>query len=156
MDTIIVSAFPCCGKSYYAKGKEEVLDLESSSYSWLEYNGHKLRNPDFPNNYIEDVILYRSQYKIIFVSSHISVRTALHVYGIPYYLVYPENTPECYNSWRERCYTRGTRLLWDSLLSECWTSLLTSCKYDKSPVKHIVLKSNEYIEDIVGEIDAEV
>ena len=56
-NTIIVSAFPCCGKTYYFENKKDlvVLDSDSSNFSWIkDENGNntKERNPEFPNNYI--------------------------------------------------------------------------------------------------------
>ena len=152
MTAKLISAFPCCGKSYTASKNPRYLDLESSHYTWLEYNGHKLRNPDFPNNYIEEINLYKDYYDVIFVSSHLSVRVALSAYNLSYYLVYPDNTPECFQEWKRRAYERGTQKLWDALLENCWSSLLRSCRSDTSPCKHIVLNKESYIDTILPEI----
>ena len=152
MTATIISAFPCCGKSYLVKNNntgKRLLDLESSYFSWMMSHGSKIRNPDFPNNYMDEINKHIDEYDYIFVSSHISVRTALHDHHIPYILVYPENTPDCYQAWKARCYDRGTKTLWDTILSLNWNSLLHSCLLDNFAKKHIRLNSNMYISNIV-------
>lgn len=61
-NTIVISAFPACGKSYKVKnynGKPyTMLDSDSSNFSWIKDelgNNTKVRNPDFPSNYIQHI-----------------------------------------------------------------------------------------------------
>ena len=147
----IISAFPCCGKSYFAKTHIDIhsLDLDSSFYSCIDNHGSKVRNPNFPDNYINDIKEYMENYDFIFVSSHISVRTALRNRNIPYILVYPDNTPDCFQEWKQRCYQSNKINLWDMFLGNCWSSLLHSCKGDNGAKKHYLLQPTEYIDKVV-------
>ena len=67
--TVVVSAFPCCGKTYAFENyqnKYSMLDSDSSKFSWTyeaekDENGNilrgikRVRNPNFPKNYIEHI-----------------------------------------------------------------------------------------------------
>jgi len=151
MTAKIISAFPCCGKSYFSKTHIDIhaLDLDSSFYSWIEQHGIKMRNPDFPENYIQEIKKLSEDYDFIFVSSHISVRTALKNRNIPYILVYPSNTPECFQEWKNRCYQSNKKNLWDMFLDKCWTSLLHFCRGDNGAIRHYQLQPTEYMDMVV-------
>ena len=90
MRTKIISAFPGTGKSvYHQKHKETTLDSDSSNFSWIiDENGNKVRNTEFPKNYIEHIKENIGKYEFIFVSSHKDVREALLNECIFFYLVY--------------------------------------------------------------------
>lgn len=114
MDTKIYSIFPACGKTWLYEHQEDyglkILDSDSSDFSWIRnYDPYgrpttKLRNPDFPNNYIEHIKENIGKYDCIFVSSHASVREALDKEGIDFTIVYP--MPMCKAEWVGRCYIR--------------------------------------------------
>ena len=110
-NTKIVSAFPCCGKTYYFENKKDlvVLDSDISNFSWIkDENGNntKERNPEFPNNYIEHIKENIGKVDIIFVSSHKVVRDALSESGLNWSLVIPKK--ECLSSWVGRAYMKGS------------------------------------------------
>ena len=96
MMSIIISAYPGCGKTYTTNWVKEnrpklaVLDSDSSYFSWIWENGVKTdkRNPEFPNNYIQHIKDNMNTADIIFVSSHKVVRDALKATGIRFMLVY--------------------------------------------------------------------
>jgi hypothetical protein len=96
--SLIISAFPGCGKSYlYNKIKESypnsIIDSDSSNFSWIKDekgNNTKKRNPDFPNNYINHIKEHIGKTNIILVSSHDVVRKALKDAGLKFILVYPD------------------------------------------------------------------
>ena len=94
MRTKIISAFPGVGKTTYHKNNPETtLDSDSSGFSWVvNENGEKVRNPEFPQNYITHIKENIGKYKYIFVSSHKEVRDALLDNCIFFYLVYPVNS----------------------------------------------------------------
>jgi hypothetical protein len=95
MRTKIISAFPGVGKTYYHnKHKDTTLDSDSSNFSWIkDENGNntKVRNPEFPQNYINHIKDNIGKYEYIFVSSHKDVREALLDNCIFFYLVYPDS-----------------------------------------------------------------
>ena len=57
MKTRIISAFPGTGKSYFHNNSEySTLDSDSSEFSWIiNDDGDKVRNPNFPSNYISHI-----------------------------------------------------------------------------------------------------
>lgn len=96
--TIVVSAFPACGKSYiynhYNGNPYTFLDSDSSQYSWIYKDGVKTseRNPNFISDYISHIKENIGKVDCIFVSSHREVRQALRDNGIKYFMVYPSLT----------------------------------------------------------------
>lgn len=118
--TKIISAFPGTGKStYHQKNKESTLDSDSSNFSWtIDENGNKLRNPDFPKNYIEHIKENIGKYEFIFVSSHKEVRDALLDECIFFYLVYPNSRRK--DEFIERYRNRGNDEKFINLVSQKW------------------------------------
>ena len=121
MNTKIYSVFPACGKTYLYEHQEDydlkILDSDSSQFSWvltnIDENGdvfrgfRRVRNPDFPANYIKHIKENMGKYDYIFVSSHASVREALDREGIDFTIVYPEHS--CKAEWVGRCFIRDKR-----------------------------------------------
>jgi len=88
MDTQVISGFPGIGKTYVAESVGNVLDSDSSAYSWLSPG---VRNPRFPDNYIAHIKENIGTALVIVVSSHKEVRDAMVAANIKFKLVYPEN-----------------------------------------------------------------
>lgn len=75
----IISAFAGVGKTYVGKKYENVLDLESTYYKWLENGvahlteeerkGRKDRvlNPLWPKNYIDEILKQKDNYDIVLI-----------------------------------------------------------------------------------------
>ena len=120
MRTKIISAFPGTGKSaYHQKHKETTLDSDSSNFSWIiDGNGIKVRNSEFPKNYIEHIKENIGKYEFIFVSSHKEVRDALLDECIFFYLVYPNSRRK--DEFIERYKNRGNDEKFINLVSEKW------------------------------------
>ena len=98
-DTIIISAFPACGKTWCVenlKDKFDMSDSDSSNFSWV-YNKTedgttiKERNPEFPKNYIDHIKSLIGEKDFIFVSSHDVVRKVLEAEGLLARAVLHEN-----------------------------------------------------------------
>ena len=127
MKTKIISAFPGTGKSYYHLHNENTLDSDSSNFSWLydkfghklsDPNGNQIRNPEFPQNYIEHIKSNIGKYEYIFVSSHKEVREALVNNCLLFYLIYPDyNDKEIYI---ERYKQRGSSDDFIKLIENNW------------------------------------
>lgn len=163
-NTIIISAFPCCGKSYaFKKLLQEgysVWDSDSSDFSWkvkyvsymdtalsIKTEKRKERNLDFPNNYIEHIKSGIGQVDIIFVSSHKIVRDALLAEGIPFIAVYPSK--EMLNEWVGRAYTRGSGIDFCDMIINNWDNWINEIEtdYKKYPSKFMTcrLSYNTYL-----------
>jgi hypothetical protein len=148
MSAIIISAFFCCGKTTFANNHPEMKVIDMEGEDWLKTK-KGVFNPKWPNNYIQAIKGNLNKYDVIFVSSNGSVRSALAKEKIPYVLVYPENTPECYNEWNKRCCSRGTPRLWECFISTHWQKVLHYFKQDPSAIRHYKLQANEYLDTVV-------
>lgn len=157
-NTKVISAYPCCGKSYIVdnvdymfRGEEEevfVLDSDSSRFSWLQENGEKKRNPDFPNNYIKHIKENIGKVDYIFVSSHADVRKALAKEKIKFTLVVPEK--KLLNEWMIRMYNRGNDDAFINLQIDNWDKWLNEIDEEKGTYSKLIkLGRNEYLADIL-------
>jgi hypothetical protein len=99
--TVIIAAFGCLGKTTFARNHKEIaLDLESVRYSCIYKKKHPndeyakndpdwILNPEYPRNYINDVIENIGKYKIIFVTLAEEILAGLDKHNIEYTIVYP-------------------------------------------------------------------
>lgn len=148
----VISAFPCCGKSYaYNKYNSDnciIMDSDSSLFNWItDKNGNKVRNPEFPNNYIEHVKENLNKADYIFVSSHLSVRQALTDEGISFITVYPKNG--MLNEWVGRMYRRGNTPEFIQYQIEHWDEFVESNSIMHEPhgSRVIGLGNNKYLDN---------
>ena len=136
MRTRIISAFPGTGKSYYHKKyPETTLDSDSSLFSWIEKDGKKIRNPEFPENYIKHIKENIGKYEFIFVSSHKEIRDALLENCLFFYLVYPSFNDK--RSYIERYEERGSDKNFIKLISDNWYDWIYECLDYKIGCKQI-------------------
>lgn len=136
--TKVVSAFPGTGKStFHNENKETTLDSDSSNFSWIiDDTGEKVRNPEFPNNYIQHIKDNIGKYEYIFVSSHEDVRNLLLDNCIFFYIVYPSIDRK--EEFIERYKNRGNDDKFIKLLDSNWDEWLEQihglgdgcCKYE--------------------------
>lgn len=131
---MIISAFPGTGKSYYCRNyphgshqgpgiswstPPEALDSDSSSYSWIQIpDGERVRNPQFPHNYIQHIREAHEAGKLVFVSSHKEVRDALVAEGLPFLVIYPHKSLK--GEYLKRFEERGSPQGFIDLLDQKW------------------------------------
>jgi len=160
MKTLIVSAFPACGKSYYhAVGDKyetfSTKDSDSSLFSWIigtDGESTGVRNPEFPSNYIEYIKSNIGKVSFIFVSSHKEVRQALEHNNIQYVTVMPY--PDTRKEWIDRCIQRGNDEDFITLLDKMWdnwTSFESQRQYN--PSGRVFLTNKQYISDVIFTLD---
>lgn len=164
METKIFSVFPACGKTWLCEHQKQydlkILDSDSSKFSWLYVDTddfgeplegyRRVRNPDFPANYIKHIKENMGQYDYIFVSSHASVREALEAEGIDFTIVYPSMS--CFAEWIGRCFIRDKRgesgcnpdVLYDN-----WYQWLMECEVTGCNHEEIVLCSGQHLSDYI-------
>lgn len=177
--TVVVSAFPCCGKTYAFENYQNmmsILDSDSSNFNWMfrkrteeeletikkewESTPHllsgdgyinkikdeliKVRNPDFPNNYIEHIKENIGKVDIIFVSSHLQVREALTNAGIRFCTVYPKK--KMLNEWVGRMYRRGNDQKFINFQIEHWDEFVGNISNEPHGFDVFRLGNNEYID----------
>jgi hypothetical protein len=126
---------PGVGKTTYHKNNPETtLDSDSSGFSWVvNENGEKVRNSEFPQNYINHIKENIGKYKYIFVSSHKEVRDALLDNCLYFYLVYPTNSrkEEFIQRYRDRGndknFIKLVKTNWEEWMSEFyWMDEITN------------------------------
>ena len=147
-DTIIISAFPACGKTWCVenlKDKFDMSDSDSSNFSWV-YNKTedgttvKERNPKFPKNYIDHIKSLIGEKDFVFVSSHDVVRKALESERLPYFLVYPDNTGSNKCLWDERMTGRGSPNSMISFVMGNWDNFIEDMKIESFPFHYVLGK----------------
>jgi len=152
----VVCAFPGTGKTYmYELYKERacIFDSDSSKFSWLEPG---VRNPEFPNNYIEHIKEeIKNGAQIILVSTHSVVRKALLENDIPFTIVYPHiEDKEVY---LRRYRTRGSSDDFIKMMDENYekfiTEIMDEVSQNPNMIDPIVLESHQYITDRIAYVD---
>lgn len=120
MRTKIIAAFPGTGKTTYAnKYPEKCSDSDSSQFSWsVDTDGKKIRNPDFPQNYMAHIKSLIGKVQYIFVSTHKEVREALADNCFYYYIIYP--TRDQKEKFLQLYKDRGSPEAFVKLLDEKW------------------------------------
>lgn len=149
--TVIISAYPCCGKSYAFEHQDELtmLDSDSSEFSWLKDSTGKnttQRNPEFPKNYIKHIKDNIGKVDIIFVSSHLVVREALTKAGITFNTVYPKN--DARNEWISRMEKRGNNDSFIKFQEDNWDKFTNSIFDEPHGAQLILLDKNSFIDPI--------
>lgn len=144
----VVAAFPAVGKSYVAERRSDVVDSDSSSFSWKWFGPDvRERHPEWPGNYIEHIKDEVKKGNTVLVSTHAEVRAALHQNAIPFTLVYP--VPMAREEYRDRMYRRESPVwLIEKVIDELWTSALHECAAQLGCV-HVVLRPSEYLSDVM-------
>lgn len=154
MKTIIISAFPACGKSYLFENQSEYgiscLDSDSSEFSWVKNNKGektKTRNPNFPDNYIRHIKSNIGKVDFIFVSSHDQVVDALCQNDMKYVKVQPAR--RCKLEWIGRFWERGNDDSFIEFINSNWDEFTKDTGEDVvgNMVGKIILRNGEYLSD---------
>lgn len=151
MRTKIISGFPGIGKTeFYKKHSDTCLDSDSSNFSWsIDEVNVKIRNPNFPQNYIDHLKENIGKYEWILVSSHKEVRDALLDNCIFFYLVYPSNSLKYV--YLERYKNRGDNGTFIKLISDNWDNWINEIYSIPNGCKHIQLIKDNYLEKVLTE-----
>lgn len=146
---MVICGFPGVGKFSVANNRTNILDAESSGFSWVIDLDHPengmTRNPAFPGNYIKYLKECADKYEFVLASSHAEVRDRLKMEGIQYIIVAPER--DLKNEYLIRYLRRGNQVDFIELLNEKWDEFLDSIENDGAPV--IRLGSGVYLADIL-------
>lgn len=128
MRTRIISAFPGTGKTeFYKQHSGTTLDSDSSLFSWVTIDGTKVRNPHFPDNYINHIQSNIGKYEFILVSSHKEVRDALLNNCLFFYLIYPEESRK--SEFIQRYRKRGSPETFVNLIDKNWETWINECEW---------------------------
>lgn len=158
-NTKIISAYPCCGKTYVTENTTElfrdedyipkVIDSDFSKFSWIiKEDGTKERNSEFPDNYIQHIKDNIGKVDFIFVSSHKEVREALARNNIKFTIVVPEKN--LLTDWMIKMYDRGNDNDFIDNQINNWDKWLTEIDEEKNTYSRIIkLKKHEYLSDVI-------
>jgi hypothetical protein len=142
-NTMLVSAFPGAGKTYYTNSESSYMPQGFAADS----DSSKFDKSKFPENYIEHIKQKITEgYARVFISSHKEVREALVLNNLPFVLVYPSK--ELKQEYINRYYERGSSLEFIRLISNNWDNWIDECKSQKGCF-HIELKKGQFISNVV-------
>ncbi len=138
VDTLVVSAFPGCGKSHLFrnKGDMKILDSDSSTFD----------KSKFPQNYIEHIKSNIGEVDVILVSSHKEVREALVNESITFTLVYPSK--DIKEEYIQRYIDRGNDGKFVELLKQNWNIWIDELETQQGCEK-TKLESGQYLSDVI-------
>jgi hypothetical protein len=138
INTMVISAFPGCGKSHYFRNNSDkiVLDSDSSTFD----------KSDFPRNYIQHIKENIGKVDIIMVSSHKEVRDELVKNGIEFTLVYPESNIK--EDYIQRYIDRGSPESFIKLLNNNWENWISELE-EQTGCDKIKLKKGQYLSDVI-------
>ena len=137
--TIIISAFPGCGKSHLFrnKGEKNILDSDSSTFD----------KSNFPQNYIQHIKSNIGSADLILVSSHKEVRDALVENGIDFTLVYPNR--QIKDEYIKRYIDRGNNENFVNLLQKNWDNWMNELD-EQIGCEKVELKTGLYLSDVAN------
>lgn len=136
--TLVVSAFPGCGKSHFFRENKDKIVLDSDS--------SKFDKSQFPSNYIEHIKENIGKADIIMVSSHKEVRDALVENEIPFTLVYPDISIK--EEYIGRYVDRGNSEAFVNLLLKNWELWIGELD-NQVGCEKIKLSRGEYLSDVL-------
>ncbi len=137
IDTVLCAAFCGTGKSY-------LCDNFADTYKEIEC--WEYRNKDFPNNYIQEVINTIGKTKYLFISTDPIILRGLNDLGIEIQLIYPLN--ELRNEYLDRYIARDSPYDFIGTTMKNWDTWINELKEQKY-CKHTILKSGEYLHDVI-------
>jgi len=140
---MVVSAFPATGKTHVAKGRSNVVDSDSSSYSW-EWRGPetRVRHAGWPGNYLEHIRANLADGRSVLCSTHEEVRRALVTAGLPFVLVYPR--ADLRSEYIDRMQRRGSSPVLLKVVDDNWFAWMADLRKQEGCV-HVVLGPDEYL-----------
>lgn len=149
MITKVISAFPGTGKTYFASNVRrdtKVVDLDTGDYTQGYTDDGKVRNPNFPYNYLLAVKERVGKSDVLFVGCQPEVIASLRKEGIPFTLVYPERGLK--TEYVDRFRQRHSPKSFIDILSGNWDLFLEFLE-KQNDCECIVLSSRQYISDVI-------
>lgn len=165
--TMIVSAFPGCGKTFLFKNQHNLKFRTAhgdKQFTFLDVDSGPFQKEEgWEKRYVECVLSYAGTVDFIFIGQREAVLMELKERHIPYVTVTPENAPWTSdnerqlikNQWFGRFILRDNSHIdniqeWIDKFKEgydIWTSVMFLRDFD--PVAMFGLKENQYLVDIV-------
>lgn len=156
MKTLVVSAFPGCGKSFMTENNKK------NQYIFYDKdNGYLSCDDDF-KIYANEIISLIGKVDFLLISQYPEVLNTLYQKRVPYIIVAPNNSSYLSSNmrkiikqqWFGRFYLRENNIDWIKLLRnnyDEWTSI--SHLQSMKPNRIILLDSCEYLNDILYDLE---
>ena len=103
-------------------------------------------NKQWPQNYFIALKDVKDKYDYILISDEIC-NSFLRDNNFEYWWVYPNRNLK--QEYLERCKNRGNNDEFIYWYSKLWNEWITNCENDLFATRHIELKSNQYLEDVL-------
>ena len=165
-DTNIISAFPCLGKTFFAKNnKETSIDLESSNYFFdktgfenltsEEFKGlrNRIKKEDGFENYLKaiDQAVKSNKYNYVFISQNPDIIKGILKLGYKVHLVKPNPGKESEKEFIKRAIKRGNNMEWINSTVPYLSEDLDSY-YSEDEFKNLLiyfLPHDSYLSDLI-------
>ena len=156
----IIAAFAGVGKSFIGKKYENILDLESTYYKWLENgvanlteeerkgNKNRVLNPNWPQNYIAEILKQKDNYDIVLIQlSHARLKNE------QIFEYFNENKIEFYvarpnlSGWKyieDRLRTRGNTEEFINQVKDNFEIFIE--EFSKPKYNQIIIEDGEFLE----------
>lgn len=161
-DSLLIASFACLGKTTFTKNYPTVaLDVESIHYARTyneknindeiaKGNNNWLPNPEYPNNYVSDVVDNIGKYKVIFLTTAADALEELDRRGVKYDILYPGEAR------REQILTDARNRGNDDGFVSFLASLLATDAHRKSfevlqSNKFVIVNDESYIEHYIAQ-----
>ena len=118
---LVIAGFAGVGKTTLARKYKNVIDIESSIYKWdysnvdktdlekLKGTKNRIKNKEFPENYIKAIKSAIKNYDIVLVWIHSDeILPIYEKYGIDYYLCFPSK--DALKEYKNRFIKRGNNM----------------------------------------------
>lgn len=168
--TLIVSAFPACGKTYLYENQDKLkfkYNRENTTFSFCDSDSsHYDKCEGWEKQYVNDIEKKLGSVDFIFISQHEKILKELDLRKIPFVVIAPDNSEYLLDKerklikqqWFGRFVLRDNSHIknfenWFKLLKanyDVWTNIENLIKYN--PVNLFLLKENQYIEDIIEDL----
>ena len=170
LKTVIVSAFPGCGKTYMVRNRDQFsIKLYGTKRICICKDSDSSKYPSTPDRYqkyVDSIEQDIGDYDIIFISQQDKLRQELSKRGIPFIAVGPDQSPWLSEKermlikqqWFGRLFLRDNSHIYDldgwvSSLKEHWDEWTSFDHYAAYGAKDVMtLEANQYLSDIWGEI----
>lgn len=126
---------------YYTGNSENSSDLPIEQRKGMS----KTLNPNFPENYIRDIVSLAREGYIVLISSHKEVRDELNKRRIPFTIVLP--SLDMKQEMIDRYIKRGNQENFVTMLENNYETFVNDLMSD--PNNKIVLDSGQYLKDVV-------
>lgn len=170
MNTMIVSAFPGCGKTYLYE-RQDILNFtylgERKRFTFCDSDSSKYKKEcGWEKKYADDIEKKLGTVDFLFISQHEEILQELNSRNIPFVIVSPDNAywtsdlkrQLVKQQWFGRFLLRDNSHIkdfssWLSTLKDNydnWTSIKHITKYN--PTSFFLLEETQYISDIIADL----